>query len=628
MKKLYSFLLVLLLLVSAFSCPVFANTAYAPGTYIGEGGGRNGVVKVQVEFSEDAILSAEVVEHSESAGISDAPIAQLPRQFVEYQSLALDTISGATLTSVAIVEALSSAAEQAGADVDALKSVPVAIDDEASAQALSADVVVVGAGGAGLAAAISAATNGASVIVLEKTSGVGGNTMRSGGWYNSVDPERQKNLEMSAAQKKTVEDLLAMEPHDDYVARLQGTLQEEWDAYKAEEAGYLFDTVTLHALQTYDGGDYLADPELIMAFANEAPVTLAWLESFGMETNPTVTMCVGALWQRSHSVIGNTNIGYGYVKAMQDKAQELDIEILLNTTAKELIVDEAGSVVGLRGVGDDGTEYEVSAAKGVILATGGFGGDLNAVRKYRPDIPETIRTTSVWSCTGDGIWMAQAVGAAVVDMDLIQLYPLASAVDGSTGYAMVGPTTAMYVNPKGERYVNENERRDVLAAAAFDQGGVIYCISDSTAANNTRDINVVEYAVEQGAAYKADTLEGLAEQLGMDPATLVDTVAKFNSYVDNESDPDFGRTIYGPNIKVETAPFYASPRSPSVHHTMGGLKIDTQTHVIDVDGQIIPGLYAAGEVTGDLHGGNRLGGNAIADAMTFGRIAGAVATAG
>ncbi|MDO4991320.1 MAG: FAD-binding protein, partial [Eubacteriales bacterium] len=189
------------------------------------------------------------------------------------------------------------------------------------------------------------------------------------------------------------------------------------------------------------------------------------------------------------------------------------------------------------------------------------------------------------------------------------------------------PTTAMYVNPKGERYVNENERRDVLAKAAFDQGGVIYCISDSTAANNTRDINVVEYAVAKGDAYKADTLEGLAEQLGMDPAVFVDTVNKFNSYVDNESDPDFGRTIYGPNLKVETAPFYASPRSPSVHHTMGGLKIDGNAHVISTEGEIIPGLFAAGETTGGLHGSNRLGGNAIADCLTFGRIAGEAAMA-
>ena len=427
---------------------------------------------------------------------------------------------------------------------------------------------------------------------------------------------------------ETVEDMLAKEPHDDKMAELQAELAEQWKAYQDAGSVGLFDSTVFHALQTYDGGDYLGNLELIKEFADQAPVTLGWLESLGVDVNPTVTMCVGALWQRSHSVVDNTNIGYGYIHALDETAKAKEnITFLFETAATELITDDTGRVTGVKAVGNDGTSYTLNAAKGVILATGGFGGDLEKVREIRPDIPESIRTTSISACTGDGIWMAQAVGADTVDLDQIQLYPLASAVDGSTGYAMVGPTTAMYVNPKGERYVNENERRDVLAKAAFDQGGVIYCISDSTAANNTRDINVVEYAVAKGDAYKADTLEGLAEQLGMDPAVFVDTVNKFNSYVDNESDPDFGRTIYGPNLKVETAPFYASPRSPSVHHTMGGLKIDGSAHVISTEGEIIPGLFAAGETTGGLHGSNRLGGNAIADCLTFGRIAGEAAMA-
>lgn len=600
---------------------------YTPGRYIGESGGRNGVVKVAVEFSEDRIIAAEVVESSETAGISDAPIRELPARLVEFQSLALDTISGATLTSDAIIAAMEDAALQAGADIEALKAIAIAKAAGQAHRTLSTDIVIVGAGGAGLAAAVSARENGAEVIVLEKTVAVGGNTLRSGGWYNAADPERQKNVEMSQAQRATVESMLAMEPHDEAMAKLQAALQAEWDLYNAGQANHLFDSVTLHALQTYDGGDYIGDIDLIAKYTAEAPVTLSWLEDMGMQVNPVVTMCVGALWQRSHSVVANTNIGYGYIEAVHHRAMESGAEILFETEGTELITDESGAVVGVRAVGADGTQYEISAGKGVILATGGFGGDLDKVREIREDIPESIKTTSISACTGDGIWMAQAVGAAVVDMEQIQLYPLASAVDGSTGFAMVGPTTAMYVNPKGERYVNENERRDVLAAAAFEQGGVIYCISDSVAANNTRDIDVVNYAVEQGAAYRADTLEELAQQLGMEPAVLVDTVNKFNGYVDAQSDPDFGRTIYGDNLKIEVAPFYASARSPSVHHTMGGIKIDTDAHVLDAHGGIIPGLYAAGETTGGIHGGNRLGGNAISDALTMGRIAGETAAA-
>ena len=625
MKKI---LVLALALAMALSMPG-ALAAYTPGTYTGTGNGRNGVVKVEVTFDENAATDAKVVESAETAGIGDAPIATLPGEFIAKQSLKLDAVSGASLTSAAILEALADAVQQAGGDVEALRTADAAeAAVEGTEQTLDADIVIVGAGGAGLSAAVSAEAKGAKVIVVEKTVSVGGNTLRAGGWFNCADPERQAELEMSDAQRSTVEAMLAKEPHDDQMAALQAELAEQWKAYQDAGAVGLFDSPVFHALQTYDGGDYLGNIELITEFAHQAPETLKWLESLGMEVNPTVTMCVGALWQRSHSVVNNTNIGYGYIHTLDEVAKTKEnIQFLFETTATELIQDENGRITGVKAVSDAGDSYTLNASKGVILATGGFGGDLQKVREIRPDIPESIRTTSISACTGDGIWMAQAVGADTVDLDQIQLYPLASAVDGSTGYAMVGPTTAMYVNPKGERYVNENERRDVLAKAAFDQGGVIYCISDSTAANNTRDIDVVEYAVAKGDAYKADTLEGLAEQLGMDPAVFVDTVNKFNSYVDNESDPDFGRTIYGPNLKVETAPFYASPRSPSVHHTMGGLKIDGSAHVISTEGEIIAGLYAAGETTGGLHGSNRLGGNAIADCLTFGRIAAETAMA-
>ncbi|MDO4494080.1 MAG: flavocytochrome c [Clostridia bacterium] len=620
MKKILAVLLATAMLMA--SC-VSAFADATPGTYIGTGNGRNGVLKVEVIFDNGVATEAKVVETTETQGISDAPIAQLPVKFVETQSLNLDTIAGATLTSNAVLEALADAAMQAGCDVEAMKNSEVKTDEAAAKETvLDADVVVVGAGGAGLSAALAAEEQGAKVIVIEKTVAVGGNTLRAGGWFNSADPERQKNVEMGPAQRNTVEAMLAKEPHDEKMAELQKTVKAQWDAYNAEGATYLFDSTEFHALQTYDGGDYIGNIDLIVEFTEQAPVTLTWLESIGLDTNPQMNMCVGALWQRSHSVIGNTNVGYGFIHTLDEavRAKE-NISVLFETAANELIVTD-GRVTGVKAVTTNGDTCTVNATKGVVLATGGFGGDLEKVQQIRPDIPASIRTTSISACTGDGIWMAQAIGADTVDLDQIQLYPLASAIDGSTAYGMVGPSTSMFVNPKGERYVNENERRDVLAAAAFAQGGVVYCISDSVAANNTRDINVVEYAVEKGHSYKADTIEELAVQLGMDPAVLKATVEKFNAACDAENDPEFGRTIFGANLKVETAPFYASPRSPSVHHTMGGLKIDGATHVIDVNGNIIPGLYAAGETTGGLHGGNRLGGNAIADCMTFGRIAG------
>lgn len=244
MKKTACLLASLMMLLGSTA---FAQN-YTPGTYVGESGGRNGVVKVEAEYSADAIVSAKVIEHSETPGISDAPIAQLPEEYVKYQSLGLDVISGATLTSNAILAALEQTAAAAGADVEALKAVPVEAKTAGEDEVLSADIVVVGAGGAGLAAAVSASEQGASVIVLEKTVAVGGNTLRSGGWYNSADQERQKNLEMSEAQKATVEAMLAKEAVNEKMAQLQQTLQTEWDAYKAEGGTYLFDSPTFHAL--------------------------------------------------------------------------------------------------------------------------------------------------------------------------------------------------------------------------------------------------------------------------------------------------------------------------------------------------------------------------------------------
>ena len=603
MKKTACLLASLMMLLGSTA---FAQN-YTPGTYVGESGGRNGVVKVEAEYSADAIVSAKVIEHSETPGISDAPIAQLPEEYVKYQSLGLDVISGATLTSNAILAALEQTAAAAGADVEALKAVPVEAKTAGEDEVLSADIVVVGAGGAGLAAAVSASEQGASVIVLEKTVAVGGNTLRSGGWYNSADQERQKNLEMSEAQKATVEAMLAKEAVNEKMAQLQQTLQTEWDAYKAEGGTYLFDSPTFHALQTYDGGDYLGNIDLIAEYANEAPNTLKWLESLGMQTNPTVTMCVGALWQRSHSVVGNTNVGYGYIETVHRAAEEKGVQILFETRGTELMTDENNAVIGVRAEKSDGTKLTVNAAKGVILATGGFGGDLDKVREIRSDIPETIKTTSSSACTGDGIWMAQAIGAEAIDLDQIQLYPLASAVDGSTGYAMVGPTTAMYVNAKGERFVDETLDRYTMTAALMEQPDeVLFLISDKDTCRIEGDKNYygrsIQRLPDQGQLYRADTIEDLARQMGADADTFKKTVERYNEIARAGEDPDFGRMIFTPDSPIENPPFYASPRTWAAHITEGGVVTDDISQVVREDGTPIEGLYAAGEVTVGMSG--------------------------
>ena len=267
----------------------------------------------------------------------------------------------------------------------------------------------------------------------------------------------------------------------------------------------------------------------------------------------------------------------------------------------------------------------------MILATGGFGANVEMRQKYNTiwaDLGENIPTTNSPAITGDGIVMAQAVGAGLVGMEKIQLLAIADPETGALD-AHVGDATSICVNKEGKRYVNETERRDVLAAAALNQtDGIFYIISSTQ--NSDLDENgynsyglQIDDLVAAGEVYRADTLEELAEQIGMDPAVLVDSVKKFNEAVTSGYDPEFGRTVFNTHALIEDfGPYYACPRSPAVHHTMGGVCVDVDTHVLREDGSKIDGLYAAGEVTGGLHGSNRLGGNAITDCLTNGRIAG------
>ena len=264
-------------------------------------------------------------------------------------------------------------------------------------------------------------------------------------------------------------------------------------------------------------------------------------------------------------------------------------------------------------------------AQAVILASGGFGANTKMVQKYNTywnGIDDNIATTNSPAIQGEGIELGESVGADTFGMGFIQMMPVS---DPKTGEIFSGiqtpPANFVIVNQKGKRFVNEFAERDVLAQAAFDNGGLFYLIADNeikkTAYNTSEE--QLEQQVKDGRLFKADTLEDLAKQIDMDPVALKDTIAKYNSYVDKGEDPEFGKNVF--DLKVEKAPFYATPRKPAIHHTMGGLTIDAGAHVLNKDGEKINGLYAAGEVAGGLHAGNRLGGNSLADIFTFGPIA-------
>ena len=623
MKKWVVLLLAAMLASAAVSG--FA-AAYTPGTYEASANGRNGPVTVQTTVTEDAITDVKIVKHFETNGVWQV-IDVVPQRIVEQQSLAVDVVAGATFAGRAVLNAVEDCLKQAGADVAALKvRAPAGAPKE---EAYEADVIVIGGGGSGLASGVSAHQNGASVIVLEKLGMVGGSTVFSGGAFNAADPARQKNIEMTESNVNAMMKLLTKEPHDDVEAALQKTVLEQYEAHTAAGNTWLFDSPELHILQTYNGGDYLGNPELIRVMCENALDAVAWQESLGAVIKDTTGMATGAIWQRSHyGTDDQFPNGFSSVFPFRDYILSHDgIDLHLNTTAKELIQDESGRVVGVRAVrGQDTITY--TAKNGVIMATGGFGANVEMRQKYNEqwdNLDASIGCSNQYpSAQGDGITMGLAVGAQLIDMGLIQLHPNG---EPGTGDMMGNPHTSglnrIFINNKGERFVAEDQRRDVLVNAIYAQpDGYMWIVADST--RYPAGTVSIENAVTLGKTIKADTVEELAEKIGVPADALQASIDQYNSIVDGAEDP-LGLSTYG--VKLGNAPYYAAKRIPTVHHTMGGLAIDTSCRVLNEQNEPIPGFYAAGEVTGDIHGGNRLGGNAIADINVFGRIAGASAAA-
>ena len=596
------------------------SLSFTPGIYTGSGNGHNGPVTVETTVDESSIVSVKVVTSYETAGVRDA-LTKIPKQIVEKQSLAIDAISGATFCSNAILYAVEDCLKQAGGDVEALKKAGEA-EDPAEELTYEADVIVIGAGGAGLSSAVSAHQNGASVIVLEELGIIGGSTVFSGGAFNAADAERQQSIEMAESNVNALMGYLNREPHDEYEARLQTTVREQYEQHVQAGNSWLFDSAELHMLQTYADGDYEGNPELITILCRNALPAIEWIESLGGEFQPTVGMATGAIWKRSHyGEAEQYPDGFASVAVYENYINSHDnAQIQLNTKAKELVT-ENGRVVGVKAVrGNDTITY--TAKKGVVMATGGFGGNVEMRQKYNTlwdNLGSNIGCSNQCGSQGDGIVMGQAVGAQLVDMGLIQLHPNG---DSRTGKMMGHPATfglnRIFVNSDGNRFVAEDSRRDVLVKAIYAQEGQYMWVVSSAVRYPEGDVTI-ENAVALGNALKGDTVAELAEKIGVDADNLQKSIDQYNAIVNGAEDP-LGLTSY--DKELGDGPFYAAKRVPTVHHTMGGLKIDARCRVLDESDQPIAGLYAAGEVTGDIHGANRLGGNAICDVNVFGKIAG------
>ncbi len=634
MKKVLSIILVISMLLSMTACAnqgtedqtSAENAIFTPGTYEGEAEGFHGVIKATVKVSETAIEDITVV-HTETAGLGDKAVENIVLQVKEGTTLNVPIVSGATYSSEGILAAITAALEKAGADIAALKSKESTAEEPVQGDIeKTADVVVIGGGGAGLAAAVSAHQNGASVILVEKMPQLGGNTIISGSAYNAADPDRQDELVMTDLEKQTIEGLITKEVSDEAVKGWQETLKAEWEAYKASGKTQLFDSPTLHKLQTYFGGDMQGDTELISILADNALPAVEWLEELDMEFKDYVFTVLGGLWSRAHKPA--KPLGTGYIEAYTNYIAEnsSEIEIMTETKAESFIVKD-GAVVGVNASGKGGA-VTLYANNGVVLATGGFGANVEMREQYNtlwPSLRE-VKTTNHTGATGDGIIMAEEINASVTGMENIQLLPMGDPQTGSlSGNIEQGVQNRIFVNKEGNRFVDEGARRDVMTKALMEQtDAYMWVIVDKHSYPTGDTVNnfneSIDDLVSAGRAFKADTLEELAAQIGVDPSNLSASVESFNQAVEGKSADPFGRTLFAE--KIDTPPYYAGARVPTVHHTMGGVVITENAQVVDVNGVIIKGLYAAGEVTGGIHGSNRLGGNALADITVFGKIAG------
>lgn len=613
MKKFLSLLLCLALALG-LAVPALANS-FTPGVYEGESKGYVDNIKVEVTLSADKIESVKIISQSETDGIGSKAIETLPEAIVSAQSTQVDLFSGATASSKGILAAVADALSKAGVDASALiPNAPQTL--EVTHESLSADVVVIGAGGAGLTAAIEAAKAGRKVILLEKEGMTGGNSTRATGGMNAGHTPYQDLLafEEGAGVEKTL--ATAKEKYGEDLKDLIATVEQQYADYQKDPKGY-FDSVELFMLDTLVGGQDKNDKELVQVLASQSAPAIEWLKGIGAVME-NVGSFGGASVKRIHRPVDENNktiaVGSYLVPILTKNAEELNIEILYNTPAHELIV-ENGAVTGVR-AGSKSVNYDI-AAKAVVIATGGFGANADLYTKYRPDLTGFV-TTNAPGATGDGIQFGIAAGAATVDMDQIQIHPTVEQSTSALITEGLRGDGAILVNANGQRFIDEVGTRDVVSAAEIAQpGSFAWLVIDQKMADAS---SVIAGYIKKGLTVTGENVAALAGAMNVDAANLEATLTAWNQSVENKKDEAFGRTSFA--NPLATAPYYAIKVAPGVHHTMGGLKINPQAQVLSEAGQPIPGLYAAGEVAGGVHGANRLGGNAVADIIVFGRIAG------
>ena len=600
-----------------------SSSAGVSGDFTATAKGFGGDVSVTLTLTDGVITGCTAEGKDETQGVGSEAIAKMPGAIAESGSIAVDGVSGATVTSTAIQEAAAAALTAAGLNPEDYKT---AVEKTGSAEdsTVEADIVVVGAGGAGMTAAITAAGEGKSVVILESQSMVGGNSVRATGGMNAGKTVYQDENEFgeSAGVEKTLKTAAEKYADNETITALAKTVSDQWAAYQANPTGY-FDSVELMELDTMIGGKGINDPALVETLCANSADAIDWLDEHGI-TLHNVSSFGGASVKRIHRPVNDegkvVSVGSYMIPLLQENCEKAGVKMMLDTTATEILTDANGAAVGVKATGASGETVTVNA-KAVVLATGGFGANLDMVVKYKPEL-KGFMTTNAPGIQGQGIEMAEAIGAATVDMDQIQIHPTVEANTAALITEGLRGDGAILINAEGKRFIDEVGTRDVVSAAEIAQtGSYSWLVVDQAMADNS---SVIQGYIKKGYTVTGATYEELAKAMGVDGAALAETMNNWNGYVEAKNDPDFGRTSFA--NPLNTAPYYAVKVTAGVHHTMGGLKINPNTEVLNENGEVIPGLFAAGEVTGGVHGANRLGGNAVADFTVFGRIAGAAAS--
>ena len=626
-KRIAALALASVMALSLIGCGGKSNSASSAGVsgdFTGTAKGMGGDVTVTLTLTDSKITGCTAEGADETQGIGTLALDQLPGQIAETGSIAVDGVTGATITSDAIKEAAAAALTAAGLNPDDFKTAVENNGEKAEDSTVDADIVIVGAGGAGMTAAITAAEEGKSVVILESQSMVGGNSVRATGGMNAGKTVYQDENEFgeAAGVEKTLKTAAEKYADNETITALAKTVSEQWAEYQANPTGY-FDSVELMELDTMVGGKGINNADLVETLCSNSADAIDWLDEHGI-TLHNVASFGGASVKRIHRPVdadGKTiSVGSYMIPLLQENCEKAGVQILLNTTANEILTDANGAAVGVKATGASGETVTVNA-KAVVLTTGGFGANLDMVTEYKPEL-KGFMTTNAAGAQGQGIEMATAIGAGTVDMDQIQIHPTVEANTAALITEGLRGDGAVLINAEGKRFIDEVGTRDVVSAAEIAQtGSYSWLVVDQAMVDAS---SVIQGYIKKGYTVTGETYEELGKAMGVDEAAFAETMNTWNGYVDAKNDPDFGRTSFA--NKLDTAPYYAIKVTAGVHHTMGGLTINTNTEVLKEDGSVIPGLFAAGEVTGGVHGANRLGGNAVADFTVFGRIAGKAAS--